>query len=202
MGLFEVEDPLQGKLLVDVASAVPEDDVVASRLFLEVRPQVAVGGEDHGLVGGDGVYDVEGVGGCAADVGQGFYFGRRVDVADDDSPGVSGPEGRKLGRGARGGQRTTRLGIGDQYFFRGGEDLGRLGHEIDAGEQYDVGVGLRRLLRQRQRVSREIGYLLHLRTGVVVGKDDSVLFQLQIGNLFSKAHFFYFYLFKIIFKKQ
>ncbi len=97
---FEGEDTFEGEFFVDVACSVPEDHVFSSSLFLEVCAEVAVGGEDNFAFRWDGVDDGEGVGGGAADVREGFYFGCGVDVGDDQGVGVLGSESCEFGSGA------------------------------------------------------------------------------------------------------
>jgi hypothetical protein len=67
--------------------------------------------------------------------------------------------------------RTTVLGV---------EDLRRLGHEVDAREADDVGLRLRRGLRELQRVADEVGDVLDLALLVVVREDDGVALALEL----------------------
>ena len=61
MQALEFEDLLERELLVYVAGTVPDDHVVASGEFLYVGSEVAVRGEDNGLLAGDRLDDLEGV---------------------------------------------------------------------------------------------------------------------------------------------
>ena len=71
--------------------------------------------------------------------------------------------------------------VGDEHRLGGVEELGGLGHEVDAGQDDDVGIGLDGQLRQRQRVAREVGDAVEdLRRLVVVGQDDGVVLLLQL----------------------
>ena len=72
-------------------------------------------------------------------------------------------------------QPASRSGI--RTVFSGRQDLRRLRHEVDAGQHDDVGVGLRPLLGQGQRVAHDVGDAVEdLRRLVVVGQDDGVAF--------------------------
>lgn len=68
-----------------------------------------------------------------------------------------------------------RLEIREQHLLFRREHLGRLRHEMHAGEEDDPGVGLLRLDGERQRIAQEIGYLLHFGQRIVVRQDNGVL---------------------------
>ena len=73
--------------------------------------------------------------------------------------------------------------VGDQDGLLRAQDLGRLGHEVDAGQDDHVGVGLRALLGERQRVAGDVGDAVEdLRRLVVVGEDDGVALPLQLAD--------------------
>ena len=63
------------------------------------------------------------------------------------------------------------------------EDLGRLGHEVDAAEDDQVRRGAARLHREPERIAGEIGDVLDLGDLVVVGEDDCVLLLTQAVDL-------------------
>ena len=69
---------------------------------------------------------------------------------------------------------SSRPQVGDQHGLVGGEDRGRLGHEVDAAELDHLGVGGGRLPREAERVADEVGDVLELGQLVVVGEDDGV----------------------------
>jgi hypothetical protein len=74
----------------------------------------------------------------------------------------------RLGEAAAGG------GIGDQDGLVVGEDLGRLGHEVDAAEHDRRRLDLGGDPRQPERVAHVVGDVLDLGHLVVVGEDDRV----------------------------
>jgi len=83
------------------------------------------------------------------------------------------PAGELLRRAAV-GQGTAGVQIGEQHLLVGVQDLGRLGHEVNAAEDDHLGLGGGRLLRELQRVAHEIRDVLDLRVLVVVGEDHRV----------------------------
>ena len=60
---------------------------------------------------------------------------------------------------------------GSSTVFCGREHRRRLGHEVHAAERDHLGVGLRRLLREAERIADEVGHVLHLGQLVVVRED-------------------------------
>ena len=72
------------------------------------------------------------------------------------------------------------LEIGDQHGLFGVQQLGGLGHEMDAGQDDHLGVGLRRLARQGEAVADDVGDAVeNVRRLVVVRQHDRVAFPLQ-----------------------
>ena len=71
-------------------------------------------------------------------------------------------------------ERAAGAEVGDQDGLVGTEHRGRLGHEVDAAELDHVGVGLRRLAGEAERVADEVGHVLELGQLVVVREDDGV----------------------------
>src|SRR5207245_11796633 len=65
----------------------------------------------------------------------------------------------------------------------GVQDLGRLGHEVDAAEDDRVGLHAGRLARELERVAHEVGHREDLRALVVVRQDDGVAGALQGADL-------------------
>ncbi len=110
----------------------------------------------------------------AAVVGQRFHLGRRVHVGDDDGSRILGFPAPKVVRGDRRRERTTGLEVGKQHRLVGGEDRGRLGHEVHAAEQDDVGVGGCGLAGKTEGVADVVGDVLDLGDLVVVGEDHGV----------------------------
>ena len=86
-----------------------------------------------------------------------------------------------------GGQRILEAAAGvhvgqDDDLF-GAQDLRGLGHEADAAEGDDVGVGRRGLARQIEAVADEIGEVLDRGLLVIMGEDDRVALLLQARDL-------------------
>ena len=89
--------------------------------------------------------------------------------------GILGLECCKSLRIARLSKRAASLGHGQQHLLVGRENLGSLGHKVYASKEDDGSINIACLNRERQRVTQKVGYGLHLRGGVVVSQDDSVL---------------------------
>ena len=76
--------------------------------------------------------------------------------------------------GDRVGQRAAGVEVGDQDALVGRQDRRGLGHEVDAAEHDHVGVGVRRLLGEPERVADVVGHVLDLGQLVVVRQDHGV----------------------------
>ena len=159
---------------MDVALAEPDVHVLPAERPLDVGAEELVGAEQHLGVRGDRGDDVDGVRRRAADVGLGLHRRRRVDVADDDGAGVLGLPRPQLLGGDRLGQAAPGPLVGDQDRLVVGEDLRRLGHEVDAAEDDRRRLDVGRDPRQPERVADVVGDLLDLRQLVVVGQDHGV----------------------------
>ncbi len=159
---------------VHVALARPDEDVVAAGLALDVGAEELIRVEQDGLVGGQRVHHVDGVGGGAADVGLRLHVGGGVDVADHQRARVLGlPLAQLLGGdGVRQGAAGPLVGDDDRLVRA--EDLRSLRHEVDAAEDDDVRVGLGGDARQAEGVAHVIGDVLDFRQLVVVRQDDGV----------------------------
>jgi hypothetical protein len=70
--------------------------------------------------------------------------------------------------------RAAGAQIGHQHRLARREDLGRLRHEVHAAEDDHVGVGLRRFLREAERVAEVVADRLDLHALVVVAQDHRV----------------------------
>ena len=77
----------------------------------------------------------------------------------------------QLSRGDRVRERAARVHVRQQHGLLRRQHRGRLGHEVHAAEGDHLGVGLRGLLREPERVADEVGHVLHLGQLVVVGED-------------------------------
>ena len=61
------------------------------------------------------------------------------------------------------GQRAAGVGVGDQHGLVGGEQLGRLGHEVDPGEDDGRSGCLGGDAGQGERITHVVGHVLDLR---------------------------------------
>ncbi len=73
-----------------------------------------------------------------------------------------------VGQGAAGGE------VGAEYGLVGGEEFAGLGHEVYAAHDDDAGIGVGGFAGQGEGVADEVGYVLHVAYGIVVGEDDGV----------------------------
>ena len=81
------------------------------------------------------------------------------------------------------GQRAAGRQIGDQHGLFRIEQLGGLGHEVDAGEHDDVGIDLGGFARQQQAVADDVGDAVEdLRRLVIMRQDDGVALALQFED--------------------
>ena len=91
-------------------------------------------------------------------------------------------EGPELVGGTAVGEGAARLEVGDHDGLVGIEDLGRLGHEVDAAEGDHFAVGLLGGLGQLEGIAHHVGEVLELVLLVVVGEDDRVALALELEN--------------------
>ncbi len=107
-----------------------------------------------------------------------------VDVGDDFEVGINLAQlGLALGQRFGGDalrQRASGPQVRQQHHPLRVEDLGGLGHEVDAAEHDDSGVAdLARLVREFQRVADEVGDLEYLGALVVVREHDRAALGLE-----------------------
>ena len=76
---------------------------------------------------------------------------------------------------------------GQEDLFVRVQDLRRLGHEVDAGEDDDVGVGPGRLAGETERVADVVGDVLDVGLLVIVREEDGVLLALQPLDLLEQV---------------
>ena len=81
------------------------------------------------------------------------------------------------------GHRASRLQVGkDHGLVRTAQDVGRLGHEMDAAEHDELGVGRGcGELRELERIAAEIGELHHALALVVMPQDHDAPAEAALG---------------------
>jgi hypothetical protein len=79
--------------------------------------------------------------------------------------------------------------VGQQNELVRAEDRGRLGHEVDAAEDDDLGLGGGGLDAEFERVARQVGDVLDGRYLVVVGEDDGLLLRGQPPDVLFEPGF-------------
>ena len=186
MELLELQNLIDRKFLVYAAGAVPHDHVLPSGEAFDVVAQIAVRSENDLLVPRETFDHLHGIARRAADIGQRLDAHRRIDVGNDRMTGIVFQETPEILRRAGVGERTAGFGFGQEHFLVRRKDLGRLGHEVYAGEENDPGVRLGGPLRERQTVAGEIGDLLDLRERIVMRENHGVLLLLERGDLFGQ----------------
>ena len=164
------------------AAAVPQQHVAAG-LARQVAAEVLVGGEDDLLVRRQLRDDLLGRGGGDDDVAVRLHRCRAVDVGQRDMVGVRGAEGGKFLRRTAVLQAASGAHVGEDHGLLRAQDLRHLGHEADAAEGDDVGIGLGRLLRQVEAVADEIREVLQRRFLIVMRQDDGVAFLAEAIDL-------------------
>ena len=176
-----------------VALAQPHLDVPVRTHASHVRAQEEVGQEEDALALRDRVDHVQHVAAGAAVVELRLHLGGGVHVPHRDVPGEARLPLPHVGRGDRVGQGAAGGEVGQQDPLLRRQDRRRLGHEVDAAEDDDRGVGLRRLARQPERVTHEVGDVLDLGTLVVVRDHDGIALPrepadlvLQLGDPFRR----------------
>lgn len=128
--------------------------------------------------------DLDRVGRGHADVAPRLYLGGGVDVAHHgEVVAVLGARGVDVcaAHHVRHGAVGRRLG--EQHALVRVEQLGRLAHELDAGEHDGALRQVDGEARQGERVAHVVGEGLNLGWHVVVGEDHGVLFALEALDL-------------------
>jgi hypothetical protein len=97
--------------------------------------------------------------------------------------GVVAEERGERVRGAAVGEGAARLQVRHHHRALRVQDLGGLGHEVDAAEDDDVAVHLLRRLGELQRVADHVGQVLDLGFLVIMGQDDRIPLLLQAEDL-------------------
>ena len=144
--------------------------------------QVLVGDkEDFGVLR-QGIHHGYGVGGGAADSAQRLHRGRGIYIGHHGVFRVLLEHGPDLGVQSIVKHPAASFHIGQQGDFVRGQDIGGFGHEADAAEHDDVGVGFGGLLGQGKGIPAEIGYFLDFFRLVHVGQNNGVAFFFETGN--------------------
>src|SRR3546814_6514538 len=86
--------------------------------------------------------------------------------------GMLRPEARELFGRATVLEAAPRVHVGQHDDLFGRQYLRRLGHELDAAEGDDLGIGVRGLARQFERVADEIGEILNLGLLVIMRSEE------------------------------
>ena len=180
--LFQLEQFGFRKSLVDDAHTGPQQHL-AVELARQVAAEVPVGPEDDLLFGRDLGKDRLGAGGGDDHVGQRLHLGRTIDVGQRDVIGVGFAEGAELFGRAAVFKAAPRVHVGQDHDLVGREDLGGIGHELDAAKGDHVGVGRRRLAAEFEAVAHEVGNVLDVRRLVIMRKDHRVAFFAQAVDL-------------------
>ena len=158
-------------------------DPAALELVADVLAHEPVGHEEDTPLGqaGDDIVDVAG---GDADIRLSLHVGRGIDVAHHRRIGIGGLELPQLVTRERIRERAAGAAVGYDNGGVGRKDLGRLGHEHDAGEDDHLGPGFARLETEKVGVALEVTDPVDdLRLDVGVGENDGVLFLFQAIDL-------------------
>ena len=184
--------------LVHVAAAVVEHDVLldaaAFHLVLDVLAHELVGHKAN-LVVRVGFHNLHHVAARDAHVAGGLHVGRGVDVADEGVFRVLLAERLHVLAGNGVGEAAAREFARDEHVLFGAQDLGRLAHEADCGEQDSLLWDLRGVFAQLVAVARVVGNAEHdFRCTVAVREDDSILVFFALVDLVDqREHLFDFF---------
>ena len=186
IGGAQLENVGGGEAFVHLAAPLPGDDLDVG-LARDVAGEELVGDQDDAIDApflGDVFDHLHGVGAGAADIGLGLHVGRGVHIGHDRQARIALLDQPHVGAGDRGGEAASGQQVGDQHGLFRRQDLRRLGHEVHAGLDDDLGVGLGRFLGQAKAVADIVAHAVEdLGRHVVVGEDDGVFLALQPVDL-------------------
>ena len=186
MLLAEFEKRVVGPLDVDVTEAAPEGHRAAG-LFHDPGTEIFVGHEKQIFIFGSGVDDFDGVAAGADDVAESFYFGAAIDVGDGVEIRIGRLErAQAFGRATR-FERTPGVLVRKDHGFGGVQDLGGLGHEVDAAEDDDIRFCFCGLLGEAERIADVIGDILDFADLIIVRENDRVQLFLEFDDFDAKA---------------
>ena len=171
-------DFLGGKGLMDHAMALPGDDLDLG-LGGHKAGQIFIGDHDH-FIDAKGFHDLYRVGRGAADVGFRLNLGGGVDVGHHRATRVSFLQGPHVGPGDGSSKGAACVHVRHKDDFFRVQKLRRFGHEMDSGEDDDIGIGFFRHLRQGKGIAAQIADAMeNFRRHVVMGQDYRVAFLLE-----------------------
>jgi len=168
---------------VHVTLSHPYVDVLTIGHATHVGPEVHVRQKEDLLIGGDGIDDLDGVPGSTAVITFRFDLGRGVHVRDDDGARMLGLPCTELSGVDGRGEGTAGSEVGQQDGLGRRENGGRLGHEMNAAEDDDVRRSPGRLTGEAERVTDEIGDVLHLGPFVVMGENHGPALPRELLDL-------------------
>ena len=181
---LELEQLGLAERLVHDAHARPQQHV-AAHLAVDIAAEMLVGTEDDLLVLRDLAQDLLGRRAGDDDVAERLHLDRAVDVGQRDMVGMLRAEGCELLGRAAVLEAAAGVHVGQDHSLVGAQDLCGLGHEAHAAEGDHLGIGLRRLAAEFERVADEIGKILNLRLLVIMGQDHRVTLLAQAVDLFQ-----------------
>ena len=152
-------------------------------LTAEIAAQMAVRTKDDFLFRRDLAQDRL----CAAaghdDVGQRLHFGRAVDIGQCDMVRMRFSKRAEFTGRARIFQRAARGHVRQNNRFLRAQNFRRFGHEFDATEGNDIGIGFRRALTQFKAVTNEIREILNFGLLLIMREDDGITVFFQPVDL-------------------
>ena len=184
--------------LVHVAASVVQHDIfldaAALHLVLDVLAHELVGHKAN-LVVRVGFHDLHHVAARDTHVAGRLHVGRGVDVADEGVFRVLFAQ--RLNVFARDGigEAAARECARDEHVLFGAQDLGRLAHEADRGEEDCLLRDLRGVFAQLVAIARVVGDAQHdFGRAVAVREDDSILVLFALVDLVDqREHLFDFF---------
>lgn len=157
-----------------------------SEFLVEIGAEILVWQEEDGALSVDFSEDFFGVSGGDAEVDEGFCFGGRVDVCDEEVVGVIFFElSEFVGRAHVGHGASGVLGRHEDVCARG-EEFGGFAHEPHAAENDVFSVIFGGFSAEFQGVPDEIGDILHIALDIVVCQDDGIILSFEFENILSE----------------
>ena len=145
-------------------------------------PRFFVGHKQQVSIGGGGFDDLDRVAAGANHIAERLDLGAAIDIHDRVEIRIGLLQLTQCSSRAAFFERTAGVPVRENHQFVGIEYLRRFGHEVDAAEHDDLGVGRDGLLRQTERVAHEVGQILNLRNLIVVRQKDGLQLAFQVEN--------------------